>query len=175
MPATYTDEDRAEALAIYKTEGVTKASDETGINRRTITRWANAAGIVPQDSTQKTTRARADAATRIATSWADYRARESTNAGAQAAAIRNVIRDQLAGSPIIAHDAAGDPKVVGTKVDGRNVQSLTTAYGIFIDKAELLSGNATSRVETWASSELDRDLKDLVTEMEETIRERSDS
>ncbi len=175
MPATYTDKDRAHALDLFTALGVTKASDETGINRRTITRWANAAGIVPQDSTQKTTRARADAATAIATQWADYRLRESTNAGAQAAAIRGAVRDALAGTPIIAHDKDGNPTVVGNKVDGRNIQSLTTAYGIFIDKAELLSGNATSRIETWATSELDRDLKELVTEMEDTIRERSDS
>lgn len=174
MPRSYTTEERAEALAFYETDGVTRAEAKTGIHRRTIGRWAQAAGIVPQATTEKTTRARADAATRIATTWADYRARESTNAGAMAAALRTVIREQLAGTPIIA-DVKGKRTVVGSKIDGRNIQSLTTAFGIFIDKAELLSGNATSRIETWATSELDRDLKALVEEMEDTIRERSDT
>jgi len=56
------------------------------------------------------------------------------------------------------------------QVDGRNLQSLAISYGIMIDKAELLSGNATERVETWARGELDHNLKELVEEFEEVAR-----
>jgi len=56
------------------------------------------------------------------------------------------------------------------EVNGRNLQSLAVSYGIMIDKAELLSGNATERVETWARGELDHNLKELVEEFEEVAR-----
>jgi len=63
---------------------------------------------------------------------------------------------------------------VGTLINGRNLQSLAVAYGILVDKAELLSGNATERIETWATSEVDTSLRELVTEMEDSIRANGD-
>lgn len=51
-----------------------------------------------------------------------------------------------------------------------DAKTLAVVYGIMIDKAELLSGNATERIETWAQTEVDRELHQLVAEMEETIR-----
>jgi hypothetical protein len=45
------------------------------------------------------------------------------------------------------------------------------AYGIFIDKAEILSNQATARIEVWAESEVDVELRRLIAEMEERTRD----
>lgn len=151
----YTADQRAEALHLYQEHGAVDASTRTGIPRRTISRWATRAGVVPQVNREKTEAARAVAAEKVATVWADFRSREATASGATAAAIRAVIRYQLQEHP----------------ENGRNLQSLAIAYGIMIDKAELLSGQATARIEVWAESELDRDLRALIDEMEARINE----
>lgn len=170
MPAAYPQDVVDHALDIYKTQGPVEAERQTDIPRRTIGRWAHNAGIVPQANTQKTTQARANAAAQIAVEWSDYRSQEAAAAGAEAAHIRRALREAVNGTPIIAYDDDGDPRMVGTEVKGSNVRSLAVAYGILIDKAELLSGNATERIETWAASELDVELRALVTEFEDTIR-----
>lgn len=46
--ATYTDEQRAEALALYREHGPTEASRRCGIPPRTITRWATKAGVATE-------------------------------------------------------------------------------------------------------------------------------
>lgn len=142
---TYTDQDKEHALNLYTQHGATHAANETGISRRTILRWANDAGLVSQANQEKTTQARAAAAEKVATEWADFRSGEAVNAGASAANIRSAIRNRV---------AAGDP---------RGVRDLAVAYGIMIDKAELLSGHATERVETWAESDVDRELREAIT------------
>jgi hypothetical protein len=50
------------------------------------------------------------------------------------------------------------------------LRARVVAYGIFIDKAELLSGQATQRIQVWSESEVDRDLRAAMAEMEERIR-----
>lgn len=150
--ATYTDTQRTEAVTLYQQAGGSEASRQLGIPRRTILDWAKASGVVAQADQEKTTEARAVAAERVTTAWADYRSREATAAGATASRARQSLLRLI--------DAD----------EGRAAQSMAVTYGILIDKAELLSGNATERIETWASSELDRSLRELVDEMEEVIR-----
>ena len=150
--ANYTEEDRANAVAVWKEHGTAEAERRTGITGRTITRWAKAAGEMSQDMTQKTSTARAHAAEKVALQWGDYRSGEAAQAGAAAAHIRR--------------------QVIEASDEGNHLllRARSISYGILIDKAELLSGNATERIEGWAESELDRDLKSLVNEMEEVIR-----
>ncbi len=165
----YTADAKAEALRLWEQHGTAETARRTDINPRTIIRWANAAGMVSQDSTQKMVKARTEAAARVSEVWADYRSKEAAAAGAVASRMRNAILDQVGGEPVM--ENLGDDTVqVGTLINGRNLQSLAVAYGILIDKAELLSGNATERIETWAADETDRSLRELVSEMEDVVR-----
>lgn len=150
--ASYTDDQRAEALALHLEHGTAEAARRTGIPTRTIIRWAGDAGQTAHATRERTEEARAAAAQAVSAVWADYRSREAAAAGAAATAARRAVVDAV-------HEG-----------DGSNARNLAIAYGIMIDKAELLSGNATSRIETWAQTELDRDLRALVGEMEEVVR-----
>lgn len=153
--ATYTDDQKAEALALHLEHGTAEASRRTGIPSRTIIRWAGETGQTAQANAEKTQAARAQGAQQVSAMWADYRSREAAAAGGAAANARRAI-----------HAAIEDG---GTNY-ARDAKDLAVVYGILIDKAELLSGNATTRIETWAQTELDRDLRSLVVEMEDKIR-----
>lgn len=155
--ASYTDEQRTHAVEVAAEHGPAEASRRLNIPRRTISDWMRKTGVQPPKAdAEKAADMRAKAAERVATEWADYRSQQAAASGAMAARLRDEVRDRL---------AAG--------AAGRDIQALATAFGIFIDKAELLSDRATSRIETWAVSELDRDLRSLVDEMEDRIRESS--
>jgi len=118
----------------------------------------------------------------VAKEWRDYRTAEARGSGAAALAIRRQIMNTAEGTPVrhssgeiimrtVTNTKTGEKREVPyIQVDGRNLQSLAISYGIMIDKAELLSGNATERVETWARGELDHNLKELVEEFEEVAR-----
>ncbi len=165
----YTDDDKTQALELWETLGTAETSRRTGITGRTLTRWAKADGRMTEDRQQKTTEARAAGAQQVSEVWAEYRSKEAAASGATASRMRNAILEQVDGTPIM--EKIGDDEVqVGTKIDGRNLQSLAVAYGILIDKAELLSGNATERIESFAVTEADIALRELVVQMEDTIR-----
>ena len=106
--------------------------------------------------------------------WAEYRSKEAAASGATASRLRNAILEQVEGEPIMEDRTADDGTPiqvqVGVRISGRNLQSLAVSYGIMIDKAELLSGNATERIESFAVTEADLALRDLVVQMEDTIR-----
>lgn len=154
---TYTEDQKTHAVDLYTQVGATAAAEETGISSRTIIRWANAAGVVAQANREKTAEARAVAAERVTQDWADFRSREATAAGNTANRVRSRIMEE----------------VTLDDLDASAVRQLAVAYGILVDKAELLSGQATERIEVWAESEVDRELKDALGKMEEVIRNGS--
>lgn len=165
----YTAADKQHALDEWQEHGTAEAARRTGITTRTLTRWANAAGMMSEDRREKTTDARAAGAQQVSEVWADYRSKEAAAAGATASRMRNAILEQVEGEPIM-ETIDGAEVQIGTLIDGRNLQSLSVAYGILIDKAELLSGHATERIESFAVSEVDRSLRELTEQMEDTIR-----
>lgn len=154
MSTTYTDTQRSEALDLHAEHGTAETSRRTGISSTTITRWAREAGRTVQTDVEKTATARAAGAERVLQAWGDFRAGEAMQAGAVAGKARNRLAEAL-----------DDP----ARPIGR-AKELAVVYGIMIDKAELLSGNATERIEHWAESEVDRELKRLVSEMENRAR-----
>ncbi len=153
----FTDDEKTHALALLETQTYTQVAETIGISERTLHNWAKTAGLIEPvtEVEQKTRAARAAAAERVSRTWADFREQEALSAGALAARIRGEIRDRV--------EAGGE---------GKDLRDLAVTYGILVDKAELLSGQATSRIEVWAETELDQELRRLVAEMEETIRER---
>ena len=152
MP-TYTDTQRDEAIQLYVDVGTAQAVRQTGISGTTIKRWAAQAGKTVQTNTQKTTTARAAATQRITIQWSDYRAQEATAAGSAATRLRRQV--------VEASDAE----------NANLLRARTIAYGVLIDKAELLSGQATERIEVWAESEVDKELKEALALMETRIHE----
>ena len=152
----YTAEEKAEALALWTKHGSAETARRTGITGRTLTRWANAAGLMSQDNTQKTTDARAAATQRLTVHWADYRTQEATAAGSAATRLRRQV--------VEASDAQ----------NANLLRARTIAYGVLIDKAELLSGQATERIEVWAESDVDRELREAIALMETRIHGETD-
>ena len=157
--AKYTDKQKAEAVALYPEHGTAETARRTNIPPRTITRWAREAGLTAQASTEKTSKARAAGAARVAQAWGDFREAEAMGAGATAIRLREAIMQALA-----------DKKA--TALDAKN---LAITYGILIDKAELLSGQATERIEHWVESDVDAELRALVVEYEDVIREHRET
>lgn len=149
MGATsYTDDQRKHAVALADEVGPAEASRRTGIPRRTISAWREPA----QADVEKTQAARAAGNERVQRQWADFREQEALSAGAAANRLRQKIVESA------------------ERNDASMTRSAAVAYGILIDKAELLSGQATQRIEHWAESEADRDLRKLVAEMEAQVR-----
>jgi hypothetical protein len=50
------------------------------------------------------------------------------------------------------------------------LRAVVNAYEILINKAEMLSGQATERIAIWAEQDLDRELRELVKEIEASKR-----
>jgi len=152
--AVYTDELKTEAIRIYQEAGAAEAARQTGASTRSVLNWASEAGVVSQAGQEKTAEARAVGADRVANAWADFRAQEALAAGAAANRMRREALD------------------ASTERNASLLRARVVAYGIFIDKAELLSGQATQRIQVWAESELDREIRADLALMEDIIRER---
>lgn len=156
MPRTYTEAEKAQAVELFRTQGATAAAKVVGTNKQNVSVWAKQAGVVTEFTHEASASARAVAGERVTAEWADYRSKEAAAAGATANRLRREVISRL---------EAG--------ANGRELQAVATAYGIMIDKAEILSDRATSRIEIWAESEVDRELAAAMAELESRVREDS--
>jgi hypothetical protein len=152
MASRYTDEQRQQVLTMWPELGTAETERLTGVEARTVLRYVTEAGLMTADRQERTAEARAAAAERVTNQWADFRASEALAAGAAANRMR---REALEAS---------------AERNANLLKARVVAYGIFIDKAELLSGQATQRIQLWAESEVDRDLRAAMEQMEERIR-----
>lgn len=143
----FTAEEKTRALELYHAQGAKAAAEQIGCSRQTIYQWLEEAETDDTNPVKKR-----EGADRISNAWSDFRAREALAAGAAANRMR---REALEAS---------------TERNANLLRARVVAYGIFIDKAELLSGQATQRIQLWAESEVDRDLRAAMAEMEERIR-----
>lgn len=150
----YTSSERARAMQIYREHGPTEAARRLGIPYETVRRWARDGGEVKPSMTprEQTARSHAMAATRVATKWAEVRVTEADKAGDAAQLARERILD------ILITD------------DHQMLRAAVNAYEILINKAEMLSGQASERIAVWAETDLDRELKDLVKTLEDAKR-----
>jgi transposase-like protein len=117
----YTDEQRAEALALYAEVGPAKAARQLGIRAGTLRQWAVRAGVTGHDPR---TRLATEAAK---TKWAARRDDLANQAGAAAQIVLEAMVKAAQGG------------------DGTTARGLSIAFGVTVDKAQLLSGGATSR------------------------------
>lgn len=132
MASTYTDAQKADAVAIYVEHGLAEAHRRTGIPKPTLKRWLENEGIDPSETT-----ARSVEKTRAAT--------EAASAGA--AEKRALLQTELL-------DAAREHVAMARiTLDGKDAQHWMTAAAIGVDKFRLEKGEATERTEHVAAPE----------------------
>lgn len=150
----YTASERARTLQIYREYGPTIAARRMGIPYETVRRWAKDAGEVPPESPNtQIARHHAMAAARTTTKWADVREKEADEAGEAARIARERVLDVLVTD------------------DHQMLRAAVNAYETLINKAEMLSGQATERIAIWAEQDIDRELRELVKSIEAEKRQ----
>lgn len=152
----YTSSERARAMQIYRDHGPAEAARRLAIPYETVRRWAKDAGEIKPSQTphEQTARAHSVAAQRVAAKWAEARVEEADKAGDAARLARERILDVLVTD------------------DHQMLRATVNAYEILINKAEMLSGQATERIAVWAEQDLDRELKELIKSLEDQKREQ---
>lgn len=143
MARAYSPEERQEAVRLARELGTAEAARRTGMSARTITKYR-----AEKRENEPPTTDTSDDPTKLPTSWAEVREREAIQAGALAMRIRQQVVREL------------------SRLQGRDVKELLIAYGIAIDKAEVLTGGAApdSVGGSWADDELDREYRKVVEE-----------
>ncbi|MEK6328253.1 MAG: hypothetical protein AABM66_12135 [Actinomycetota bacterium] len=135
-PRTYTDDQKREALEQYAEVGPAEASRRTNIARKTISKWAERAGVTSPNAK------RTAAATAAARLSREERA-EQIAAEALEAAAEFLKRSRDGANP-------------------SNALALTKAFGEALRGSQLLAGDPTDRVEvTDLEREIERELAEL--------------
>jgi hypothetical protein len=125
MPAAkWTAEQKTEALRLYETEGLKAATEETGIPAATIRSLAHRSGVAARCTEQRRVNVEA---TKLV--WAER---------------RGVMVEEIGA---VAHMALAQTVAALELGKSRDAKDLATTMAILVDKAQLLSGGATSRSE----------------------------
>lgn len=163
----YTDEQRAEALAVYAEQGLAAAAKHSGADKSTIKGWADKADppvVPPQRGTEKTA-----AATKARQEQMDE-AKFALAEGLMSDIAR--IRDQMF-APCVERKVvtvAGSVKVEGRweivdidrdKPTFTEQKSIMTTIAIAVDKVQVLTGGATQRTEHRYESGVDAEIREL--------------
>lgn len=153
---TYTDAERVQALALYETDGPTAVEERLGVPKQTVSDWAKAAGV-------RTVR------------------NERTAAAVDAARLdRELVREQLRDEmlrraldllgrmdePHVDFKGKDASEVTYPKPSPSGCQSYATAAAILLDKFRLEVGEVTGRTETRTSDHLDREIEELVEQLQ---------
>lgn len=133
---SYTDEQKADALALYAEAGPTAVQEQLGIAKATVAGWAAANGV-------RTVRNERTAAAVEA-------------ARVDAAARRAIVADRLWQ---IADEASA---LELTKLRDADLRDVVGARTRAIHDAQLLAGDVTARTETRTSDALDREIERLL-------------
>lgn len=135
---TYTDEQRAEAVACYQEHGTAETSRLLEIPRTTIIDWASKADVIVRTVSEKTLEARA------------------VRHEAKRAEMRELLLDRAVGI-LERMEGPGKPG---------DMRNMAISVGILIDKYRLEMGETTSRTFIEGTDDVDRRISQLVAEME---------
>ena len=186
-PQAWDEATKIEALTIWRTDGASQASRVTGVPSGTIRRWVHESGLGGPRRDELAARQHADAEARVqAEEEHQRRLREWLTASEERQAIRiaelkEMLLDTAAEALHRIDDEHIDFKgkeatmVVYPKPDPAGVRAYVTAAAIAIDKWRLVTGQATSRVETVGESPIDRELARLVDEIERRAQAEAQS
>lgn len=157
MMAKYSDTQKREAVNLYIQHGTTKASQQSGVPKRTLLRWAKDSDVVAQ-ARDKTDTAR----TELARVNAERRERIKTT-------LLEKIEDLLGRMDVPHVDFKGkDAQMVTYPVaTSGDVKNYAVSVAVLIDKYRLEMGEATGRTEisvSQAESVLDAEIMRLANE-----------
>ena len=150
--ASYSDQQKSDALASYVELGPREVSRQTGITASTITRWAQAAGL----RTLRAEKATAAAAVMRAEGEAS-RARVSTRLLEEIHETFDRLREAQT-----AFVGQSGKRVEYPKPPAPDHFALVKSIGTLLDKLRLEEGQVTDRTEDVSQSEFDREVAELV-------------
>lgn len=155
---SYTDEQKRKALELYRTDGPTAVQEQLGIPKSTVRQWARKAGVC-------TVRvAKTHAATEAAA--ADNAVhREALKLEARVRALDLIDRMERAHVEFVGKDGRRETL---DKATATACREYAVAAGILIDKAELLDGRATGRMDFRNMDQIDRELERMLEEAART-------
>jgi hypothetical protein len=156
MPRTvYTEQQKTEALDLYREHGPREAARQTGIDASLITRWAKAAGL----STLHTEQTLAATAQRKAQG-------DLSRAEARAKLLRKLHRalDRM-DEPYVAVYGATAKRIELDEPPADAFRHLAVSAAVLIDKLRLEEGEVTARTETRSDDPLGRELERLAGEL----------
>jgi transposase-like protein len=145
---SYTDEQRATALALYRERGPAEASRRCGVPSATISKWAQRAGAVTE--TRQKVKAAVEAARLSREQKMEHLVDELLDA------TRETVADMS--RPVKVTTITGEQLQL-EKPQPKDRQALATSSGIMIDKILLLTGKANNRTETVGPDEFTSYLK----------------
>lgn len=161
VAARWTDEQRTEALELYTEHGAAEAARRTGIPAGTIYSWAHHAGLTGQSSL-------AQANGRLA-SVVDRKARLASDLLDDAQALRAQLFAPAVErkAMVVSHgkDIGSSVEVVDIERDQPTFAEQTrimTSIAIAIDKVQILTGEATERIEHRNLDSIDAEVARLV-------------
>lgn len=136
---SYTDEQKATAVADYIEHGTTEAAKRAGASYRSVIRWAHEAGVVSQARREKTAEARIALADEYETGRAALRVQ------ALKVAVEVLNRVYEPHKDFRGKDA---DEVWWDVAPSGDVKNYVTSFAILVDKMRLEEGKATERTET---------------------------
>lgn len=152
--ATFTAEQKAEAVRLYLEIGPDEAAEQVGCSRRAIYTWLGMHGVQPKKEDEQ----RQDTIDRHA-------------------AKRETLRELLMDQAIEVLHRMNEPhiqwetqygeqvEILHMKAEAGDCRNYATSAGILIDKYRLEMGEATSRTVTEGSDDIDRSVAQLVAEL----------
>lgn len=163
----YSEQERADALALYVEHGLADAARLSGVPRGTLSSWAARAGVQTDAAGASRTRARIEAAR---ARWAEVTQEHREELAGRLLAEVHTLLDQVQEPTTYHHvvtlsggkDASASAEVVSVDVPhpvAKDQQARVGAVAALVEKLQLLTGQATER----------HDLGDL--DMEAELRE----
>jgi transposase-like protein len=146
MAQPYSDEFKAEVLETYRTDGPSEAARRHGVHKTTLLRWARAAGVVTVSGTKKATEAACEALEAV-------RARLRTKLALRADEMLDRLNEPMT---VYVGSGANPTPVEIARPNASTCRDFATTAAILIDKLQLLSGEATERVEQHTTDDLSR-------------------
>lgn len=158
MARTYTQPEKADAVALYVEHGLAEAHHRTGIPKVNLKRWANTQGVDTAAIGERASAKTAAATQASQQRWADLRAAMADRSGDMATRVLAVCEQYL-------------EELVPTSV--RDLQSLATTFGILVDKAQVLSNGATERIEHVVPPERSPDVEEELAKLYDLAEHRA--
>lgn len=153
--ASYTDQQKSDALAAFVEHGPSEAARRTGIPKGTIAAWARRNGV--RTVATENAHEGAEAAAAYATAKREQLKRDLLDKATALLARMDEPHQEFVGQ-------AGK-EVTYDRAPAAAVKAYATSVGILIDKLRLEEGAATSREEHVNVSEVDRELERLADEL----------